>query len=91
MSTILSINGEGTLTIPVGILEQMGIGGVGQVILESDNRGQMVLKACAGKPIEIYNDGRLSEFQEADAELEPYMAKITAALQKPQHRNHGQG
>ena len=82
MSTILSINGQGTLTIPGEVLKQMGIGGVGQVILESDDRGQVVLKAYEGKPVEIYNEARLAEFREADAELEPYMAKITAALQK---------
>ena len=84
MSTILSINGQGTLTIPGEVLKQMGIGGVGQVILESDDRGQVVLKAYEGKPVEIYNEARLAEFREADAELEPYMAKITAALQKLQ-------
>jgi len=82
MSTILSINGQGTLTIPSEVLKQMGIGGVGQVILESDISGQVVLKAYEGRPVEIYDDVRLAEFQEADTELEPYMAKIEAALQK---------
>lgn len=82
MSTILSINGQGTLTIPSEVLKQMGIGGVGQVILESDSRGQVVLKAYVGRPMEIYSEERVAEFQQADAELEPYMAKIEAALQK---------
>lgn len=82
MSTILSINGQGTLTIPSEVLKQMGIGGVGQVILESDSRGQVVLKAYVGRPMEIYSEERVAEFQQADAELEPYMTKIEAALQK---------
>lgn len=72
MSAIPSINGQGTLTIPGEILKQMGIGEVGQVILESDSHGQVVLKAYACKPVEIYNDERLSEFEEADAGLEPF-------------------
>ena len=82
MSTILSINGQGTLTIPSEVLKQMGIGGGGQVILESDIRGQVVLKAYEGRPVEIYDDARLPEFREADTGLEPYLGKIEAPLQK---------
>ena len=85
MSTILSISGQGTLTIPSEVLKQMGIGGVGQVILESDSRGQVVLKAYVGRPVEIYSEERVAEFQQADAELEPYMAKIEAALKALGH------
>ena len=41
-----------------------------------------MLKAYVGRPMEIYSEERVAEFQQADAELEPYMAKIEAALPK---------
>lgn len=82
MSRILSVNERGTLTLPKDVWQKLGLDKSGQIMLECDESGQVVLRACAVLPIEIYTEERMTEFQEAEAGLEPFMPGIRAALTK---------
>ena len=82
MNRILSINERGTLTLPKDVREKLGLASAGQVLLECEESGKVVLRPCAVFPIEIYSEQRIAEFQEAEAELEPFMAGVRAALKK---------
>ncbi|RYD36721.1 MAG: AbrB/MazE/SpoVT family DNA-binding domain-containing protein [Verrucomicrobiaceae bacterium] len=82
MSRIVSVNDRGTLTLPKDVRRKLGLGKAGQIILDCDENGQVMLRACAVLPIEIYTEGRMAEFQEAEAELEPFMPGIRNALTK---------
>lgn len=80
MSRILSVNERGTLTLPKDVRQKLGLGKAGQIMLDCDDSGQVVLRACAVLPMEIYTDERIARFQEAEAELEPFMSGIRAAV-----------
>lgn len=82
MNTIIAINERGTLTLPKEIRKKLGIDKAGQVLLECDDEGQVTLRPCATFPIEIYSDKRIVEFQETETELESFMPRIRAALDK---------
>lgn len=82
MSKILSVNERGTLTLPKDIRQKLGILKAGQILLDYDDGGQVVLRACSVLPVEIYTDARIAEFQEAEAGLEPFMPGIRSALTK---------
>jgi len=84
MTTIVTINERGTLTLPKEIRKKLGVAKAGQVLLDCDEAGQVVLRPCATFPIEIYTEKRLAEFQESEAALEPLMPRIRAALSKAQ-------
>lgn len=62
MKNIININERGTLTLPKGMRQRLGLRGEGQVIAEETSEG-VVLKPGAAFPIEIYTDERIAEFQ----------------------------
>ena len=91
MSIVVSINERGTLTLPKAVRTKLGLTSAGQVLLDCDEAGQVVLRPCATFPIELYSPERVAEFQEAEAALEPFMpgirgakTKARAAKRKPQ-------
>lgn len=61
MTSMVTINERGTLTLPKLMRRKLGLRGKGQVIAEEIPEG-IVLKPGAAFPIEIYTDERIAEF-----------------------------
>jgi AbrB family looped-hinge helix DNA binding protein len=65
MSTVITVNHRGTLTIPKGIREKYGL--THQIILEETSDGLM-LRPAATYPLELYTEERVAEFQRHNEE-----------------------
>jgi len=63
MVKIISVNERGALTLPKEARERLGVAQGGQLILDIDERGEVILRAGVVMPIEIYSKERLEEFQ----------------------------
>ena len=72
MKTTLNVNSRGTLTLPRAVRKVLGVSDGGIVMLKFDGAG-FTLQPAATFPIELYNDARVAEFDEADAELQDLM------------------
>ncbi len=64
MMKIISIDDQGTLTLPKELRQRLG---QRQVVAEETNDG-VLLRATENLPVEIYSDARLREFEENNEE-----------------------
>ena len=60
---------RGTLTLPATIRKSLGIRGRQQFIVETTDRGEIVLRPASVVPLEIYAEDRIAEFSRDDAAL----------------------
>jgi bifunctional DNA-binding transcriptional regulator/antitoxin component of YhaV-PrlF toxin-antitoxin module len=76
MTKVISMNGRGTLTLPKGLRQRLGMAdGGGQVIAEETPEG-ILIRAGATFPVEIYTDQRVVEFaRNNDAALAKFRFK----------------
>lgn len=63
------ITDRGTLTLPASIRKELGIRGKQQMIVETTDRGEIILRPAAILPIEIYSEERIEEFERDDLAL----------------------
>ncbi len=78
MKTTLTVTSRGVVTLPAKLRKSLGIKADDQLIAETRPEGLLRRPAIA-LPIEIYNEKRVREFDEAEAEL----AKVLPAKKKP--------
>lgn len=72
MSRIISINEQGTITLPQDLIEKYGLKAGGQIVVEESEAG-LILRLRAKFPVEIYSDERIEEFrQENEVKLEKF-------------------
>jgi AbrB family looped-hinge helix DNA binding protein len=69
MKTTLSVSRRGVVTLPAKLRQALGIKGDDQLIAETTPEG-LLLRPAVTLAIEIYTEGRIREFDEAEAELE---------------------
>ena len=77
MKTTLTVTSRGVVTLPAKLRESLGIKPDDQLIAETTPEG-LLLRPAVTLPIEIYNEKRVREFDEAEAEL----AKVLPAKKK---------
>ena len=63
MSRIISINEQGTITLPQDLIKKYGLKAGGKVVIEESEAG-LILRPKATFPVEIYSDERVEEFQQ---------------------------
>lgn len=68
MSTTIQINSRGAMTLPKALRKRLGAER-GGVVLASVSSDGIVLQPAVAYPVEIYSDGRIREFDQADADL----------------------
>ena len=85
MTTILNVSRRGVVTLPAKLRQALGIKGDDQIIAEATPEG-LLLRPAVTLPIEIYDDKRIREFDDAEAELEKVWHDYhVAALPGPKH------
>lgn len=68
MTMTVQINERGSLTLPKTLRRALGIEKGGVVMMEAAADG-VLLKPAVAFPIEMYDDERVAEFDQADREL----------------------
>jgi bifunctional DNA-binding transcriptional regulator/antitoxin component of YhaV-PrlF toxin-antitoxin module len=72
MSRIVSINEQGTITLPQDLIQKYGLEAGGQLVIEESEAG-LILRPGDAFSVEIYSDKRVEEFhQQNEAELEDF-------------------
>jgi bifunctional DNA-binding transcriptional regulator/antitoxin component of YhaV-PrlF toxin-antitoxin module len=72
MSRIVSINEQGTITLPQDLIQKYGLEAGGELIIEESEAG-LILRPGVTFPVEIYSDKRVEEFQQQnETELEDF-------------------
>ena len=63
MTKLITVNERGALTLPKEVRDQLGVARGGQLVMDSDDAGEVTLRAGVVMPIEIYSKSRMEEFQ----------------------------
>ena len=63
MIKVISVNQRGALTLPKEVREKLGVTHGGQLIVDFDDAGEVVLRAGVVMPVEIYSAARVEEFE----------------------------
>ncbi|MFH0352263.1 MAG: AbrB/MazE/SpoVT family DNA-binding domain-containing protein [Chromatiales bacterium] len=74
MKATLTITRRGVITLPAKLREALGIQADQQLIAETTSEG-LLLRPAVTLPIEIYDEKRIREFDEAEAELEKVLSR----------------
>jgi antitoxin PrlF len=69
MKATLTVTRRGVVTLPAKLRQALGIKADDQLIAETTPDG-LLLRPAVTLPIEMYSDGRVREFDEAEADLE---------------------
>jgi|GEM_PF-727287 len=62
MTKVITVNGRGALTLPKEARERLGVTHGGQLVVDMDESGEVVLRAGVVMPVEIYSAARAEEF-----------------------------
>lgn len=76
---LIKLGKKGQVSIPQGVLRQLGIAPESPLLVETTDDGAIVLRQVSVHPVEIYSDERLAEFERAN-ELTPEQAKRYGTL-----------
>lgn len=63
MIKVITVNGRGALTLPKEARERLGVTHGGQLVVDLDESGEVVLRAGVVMPVEIYSAARAEEFR----------------------------
>lgn len=75
---------KGQITIPRGIMKQLGIAENTPMIMDVTEDGAIVLRQAAVVPIEIYSEQRLAQFDREGQLTTEEIARARAILRKAQ-------
>jgi AbrB family looped-hinge helix DNA binding protein len=64
MTKVISVNQRGALTLPKEVREKLGVTHGGQLVVDFDEAGEVVLRAGVVMPVEIYSNARAKEFEQ---------------------------
>ncbi len=62
MIKVIDVNGRGALILPKEARERPGVADEGQLVVDGDESGDVVLRAGVVMPVEIYSVARVEEF-----------------------------
>lgn len=77
MKATLSVSGRGLVALPSKMREAAGIRPLDNLIAETTPDG-ILLRPAVTVPIEVYSDGRIAEFDQAESELAAWFKKNPA-------------
>jgi len=63
MTKVITVNERGALTLPKEVRQRLGVTHGGQLVVDVDESGNVVLRAGAVMPVEIYSNARVEEFR----------------------------
>ena len=62
MNKVITVNERGVLTLPREVRERLGVARGGQLVVDVDEGGAVILRAGVVIPVEIYTNSRVEEF-----------------------------
>lgn len=68
MKATVTVTGRGVITLPAKLRQALGLKADDQLIAETTPEG-LLLRPAVTLPVEIYTDGRVAEFDAAEADL----------------------
>jgi antitoxin PrlF len=74
MSTTVSVNSRGGLTLPMRLRRAAGLAKGGMVTAELSANG-LLLKPVVTFPIEMYDESRVAEFDQAEKDLQKHLGR----------------
>ena len=83
---LVKIGKKGQVTIPKGILREVGISGEAPLSVETTKDGTIVLRQVGVYPIEIYTEDRTKEFKGQDRSTAEEETKVQALLKRKKKR-----
>jgi AbrB family looped-hinge helix DNA binding protein len=78
---LVKVGSKGQVSIPKAILVRLGIRKETAMLVEATSEGAIVLRPAGVYPLEIYREGRMREFEEADR-LSPAERRRLKALKR---------
>jgi len=85
MKATITVTSRGVVTLPLGIRKALGIKADDTLIAETTPDG-LLLRPAVTLPVEIYNDKRIREFDEAEADLAVAMRRTPPTSKKSSRR-----
>jgi len=85
MKATITVTSRGVVTLPLGIRKALGIKADDTLIAETTPDG-LLLRPAVTLPVEIYNDKRTREFDEAEQDLAQAMRRTPPAGTKAPRR-----
>ena len=79
---LIKLGKKGQVSIPQGVLRQLGIAPDTPLLVETTDDGAIVLRQVSVHPIEIYSDERLAEFAREDAMTPAQAARVKPLLDR---------
>jgi AbrB family looped-hinge helix DNA binding protein len=70
------VSERGTLTLPASIRKELGLKGKQQVLVETTEAGEIILRPAYAVPIEYYTEARIAEFASEEEELGRLMKRL---------------
>ena len=64
---LIKLGKKGQVSIPQGVLRQLGIAPDSPLLVETTSDGAIVLRQVSVHPVEMYSDERLAEFERENA------------------------
>ena len=80
MRATVTVTSRGLVTLPAKLRKALGLKADDQLIAEATADG-LLLRPAVTLPVEVYSDGRIREFDEAEAEVGRFLPKP-----KPKHK-----
>ena len=81
MKTTLTMTSRGVVTLPAKLRQALGLKADDQLIAETTPQG-LLLRPAITLPIELYGEGRIREFDEAEAALAKVLPRKMTASRK---------
>lgn len=63
MTKVITVNDRGALTLPKEVRDKLGVTRGGQLIVDMQEEGEVILRAGVVMPVEIYSTVRVEEFR----------------------------
>ncbi len=79
---LIKLGKKGQVSIPQGVLRQLGIAPDTPLLVETTDDGAIVLRQVSVHPIEIYSDERLAEFAREDTMTPAQAARVKPLLDR---------
>jgi AbrB family looped-hinge helix DNA binding protein len=64
---LIKLGKKGQVSIPQGVLRQLGIAPDSPLLVETTDDGAIVLRQVSVHPVEMYSDARIAEFESENA------------------------
>lgn len=74
---LIKLGKKGQVSLPQGVLRQLGITADAPLLVETTADGAIVLRQVSVHPVEVYSSGRLAEFERENA-LTPAQSRAFA-------------